>query len=906
MILHSIEVSGWRCFLENTAIGPFSDHLNVIFGPNGTGKSKLFEALQRGLMDSHVVTGQDISDIRPWGRALSPQVVIKFSSKNSEYRLTKRFLDGKFSRLERKEGDNFRPLAENKAADDFVHGLFSQESPGRGLSQRKHWGLAQVLWAPQGELGFGELTGDIIHDIHTTLGAQLTNRAAGPIEERAKVLYSEFYTHQGKVKSGKEAPPVAALQADQEKAKQERAEAIELLARAEAASRKVEDLAVQHRQLEIDAGELEKLVANARVGAERYKELKATEAIKRGELEKAEAQYRELKRRIEFIEKTKSHLGELGSSLAEIKIELPLRKKDAAETKKLAEAASVKLEKARKSSESIDLAERTAIDSKRYVDSRDNLKALGGRISKIEGAEARLSELNRRRTSLIAPDSKTIKQLRKLFEERNRTRELMEAAMLRLEISPEADARLDVIKAEELGTISLSKGENAEIKGSPEILAVIKGVARLKVSGPAVSVEEHRTALKTAEAKIDELSRAYGKADLDVLEDLFEKVTQLDGQIRDTSKEIEALCTDIDKAALRQEASRMEALISEIGKDYPGWRKKAPDPDMIKREVSETKREYNRKVKDAESEWDDAARNATSASGIQEATAIRLEDITREIKKTEQALAEATPDGEALEPLRKESSSLALAWDAAKEFLNEVKEKLEDFGGDPGETLKRHEKNLRVLQASVQKVRDDQRATEGSLDVLVSSGPYSKLVRADEHLLQIEEGIRKEKLRMGSAKLLYETLTGLKSESLAAVVRPVEEAAARLMHRISGRRVGTVSMGDKFVPSAMSPESAEYSVTLENLSGGEREQLYLSTRLALADVLAKDERLLVVLDDVLTATDTGRLARILSILEEAAARLQILILTCHPERYRSLDGAQFFDLEALIARSARI
>jgi uncharacterized protein YhaN len=65
-------------------------------------------------------------------------------------------------------------------------------------------------------------------------------------------------------------------------------------------------------------------------------------------------------------------------------------------------------------------------------------------------------------------------------------------------------------------------------------------------------------------------------------------------------------------------------------------------------------------------------------------------------------------------------------------------------------------------------------------------------------------------------------------------------------------------------------------------------------------VLAKEERQLVVLDDVLTATDAGRLARILTVLEEAAQRLQALIITCHPERYRGLDGAQFFDLEAIL------
>jgi uncharacterized protein YhaN len=89
---------------------------------------------------------------------------------------------------------------------------------------------------------------------------------------------------------------------------------------------------------------------------------------------------------------------------------------------------------------------------------------------------------------------------------------------------------------------------------------------------------------------------------------------------------------------------------------------------------------------------------------------------------------------------------------------------------------------------------------------------------------------------------------------------------------------------------------ADGPVAVGQLSGGEKEQIHLVTRLALADVLAKDERQLVVFDDILTFTDAGRLARVLKLLEEAAQRLQVLVLTCHPERYRGLGSAQFMDL----------
>ena len=77
-------------------------------------------------------------------------------------------------------------------------------------------------------------------------------------------------------------------------------------------------------------------------------------------------------------------------------------------------------------------------------------------------------------------------------------------------------------------------------------------------------------------------------------------------------------------------------------------------------------------------------------------------------------------------------------------------------------------------------------------------------------------------------------------------------------------------------------------MALNQLSGGENEQVHFATRLALADRLSAQEPQLVVFDDVLMATDPERLARILDLLEQRRERMQVLILTCHPERFEGL------------------
>ncbi|MBI4607675.1 MAG: hypothetical protein HY726_01540 [Candidatus Rokubacteria bacterium] len=70
-------------------------------------------------------------------------------------------------------------------------------------------------------------------------------------------------------------------------------------------------------------------------------------------------------------------------------------------------------------------------------------------------------------------------------------------------------------------------------------------------------------------------------------------------------------------------------------------------------------------------------------------------------------------------------------------------------------------------------------------------------------------------------------------------------------------------------------------------------------RVALAQYLAQDERMLFVLDDTLVQSDPDRQERFLVILQEAADSLQVVLLTCDPERYEGLKAARTFSLPGI-------
>jgi uncharacterized protein YhaN len=86
----------------------------------------------------------------------------------------------------------------------------------------------------------------------------------------------------------------------------------------------------------------------------------------------------------------------------------------------------------------------------------------------------------------------------------------------------------------------------------------------------------------------------------------------------------------------------------------------------------------------------------------------------------------------------------------------------------------------------------------------------------------------------------------------------------------------------------------------DDLSGGTREQLSVIVRIALAKVLARDaetDPLPLVLDDTMGWTDDARFLQMTRILRNAAKEFQIIVLTCHPERFARLQPGRTIDLE---------
>lgn len=899
MIVRSITLAHWRCFLEQVCVGPFHDGLNVIHAPNGTGKSSLFEAMRRALLDSHRVTGKDVEAVRPWGRDLAPRVTVEFVHEGIEYRITKQFIDHPHAVLERKEDGRYRPLAEGAGADEQARTLLTRNPPGRGLARIENWGLAQILWAPQGNLALTALSDDLVTNVRTMLSAQVSGEESGPIEREIERRYLEFFSPSGKLRAGKDAPRLVGLEKALEEARAALQDARRLYQDFEDTSRRVEDLRARRAHTQRYAEETAAALAAARQRAADYQKLLAEKERRAHEVKTSEIRYAQLEERIGLIRHAERELLAVRDQIAALEAEVPSKKREAQVRAKEAEKAKAALEDARRDRKAVDEAERAAEEARRFVEATGAVTEADRLLARIRAAQHAFAEQQKRRSELVAPDARTLRTVRSLLKERDDARVRLEAALITLEIAPERDGRVEVVAGEQPGTLPLAAGVPTLIQGSPEVVAVIPGLARLRAWGPAGSVEEHRRALAAAEEKVAKLTAPFGSSSIEVLEGLAEKARAIEEAMAEAKTQVQTLLAGHAVEDVVADRARHAATLAAVREAHPEWDKAPPAPSELRARAEEAKHRFVALVDEAEAQRDKAQSALVAAIGEEDALAARIRTERTAELSLKARLAEYTADGRLMEDREAELGRLAMEWDAAKACLAEAERALEAYPDDPVTVMQTLERQLENARDADRQARDNEIREEARLESLSARGAYTLMGEAEEKVTRLEDEARGQRLLMDAIRLLRETVVQCRADVIAVVTAPVEAAATRILHRIASRRLGSIRLGEAFQPCAVLPDPAGDAVEMENISGGEQEQLYLATRLALAEVLAREQRQLVVLDDVLTATDAGRLARVMTVLEEAAQRLQLLILTCHPERYRGLKEAWFFDLEAM-------
>ena len=170
-------------------------------------------------------------------------------------------------------------------------------------------------------------------------------------------------------------------------------------------------------------------------------------------------------------------------------------------------------------------------------------------------------------------------------------------------------------------------------------------------------------------------------------------------------------------------------------------------------------------------------------------------------------------------------------------------------------------------------------SAQGALSQVGGQRIEEQAAQAKEALAALARREHELEVEYGGWKLLRETLEEAEREDAIhlgeGLVGPVSERMAAL----TGGRYSGIGIGPQLDATGIRLGGEERKIV--DVSVGTREQIALLLRLAIAEALGS----FIVLDDHLTQSDPARMAWIRNLLGEAARKIQVVVMTCHPQAY---------------------
>ncbi|MBV9397064.1 MAG: AAA family ATPase [Bryobacterales bacterium] len=901
MILHSARVENYKGIRGPLEVS-FNPHLpNLLEGPNGAGKSTLVEAIQCALIENHNTAGASAEQMRPRETALAPAIAVVFEQGGTVYRISKTFLDSPKALLERRRPDGaFDGIAKGRAADEQARdmlrsqGARSKEKPGERL------GTFSILCGSQNQQELPELSGNALTDIREMLGAQVSGKQGDAFEKAIGKKYFSLWTPGGKPKKGH----LTEIQEQLAKARLEREQSREIMQKIamhetaaltwrEQSQEKLKRL----QAAQTEAGDLAPV-------AQRMVDLRAQRVPAVSRKDAADANYKLLRVQIDRL----MEAGKKKRSCEDARPELEEAERSARGELELAiqgaAAARQEWEAASRHDPELEAAESRLERAVVFVSLAKELLAIQSRLRRASEASVRKLALEGELAALNAPDRARWAEIQSAGQAFDEARLNVEAFELRLDLAAERDLAVDVIAGEPAGEVRVATGHTVTARGDGQVKIHLPGIATLTISGPAGDAPEWRARLGNRREELNALLAAYG---ISAWQELSERVRQQDAlsaEIALADAEYRAALGVDTAAELSEQAHTLETQQREIFAAEPSWGAASPDLQGLKNELSKTKTGRAQAQADAMVKWQaaegrrgEAERAAGFATAVREANENSLAAAVSDLRTLE-------ADGKTMTERLDELSNRRRECESAEESVKNIDAEMAALPADAPDRLEAVHKRINQLESEIQSAREAYKQDEASARALLQQGPYTSLASAEELVKQLEDDEAGEKLRLESIRRLKTAIEEAKAKALAGISEPVERRAAAILERIAGRPFARIQLGDGMEVKSVRPNGCEGAAPVDDMSAGEKEQIYFATRLALAEVMSEAERQTLVLDDPLVNTDPDRLLRILELINEKSDRLQFVILSCHPERYVDLPGAVARHIEKLESAEA--
>lgn len=555
----------------------------------------------------------------------------------------------------------------------------------------------------------------------------------------------------------------------------------------------------------------------------------------------------------------------------------------AAEVAEIAQAAAGQARNALQENQArVEAARR---DVQRLAD-RDEADRIAARLAIIETAQRDLERMQDELAE-IRLTGEGMRAIESAHTTVDAVRAQVESASAHIELVAKADVEVRV--GGEAVTLAAGGAWTASVSAETAIEVPDLLTARLVPGTPA---SETRAKLDAAQNALEAALRACGVGDVDEARTLDQRRQQLITTRDRLSAIVEALTGD-------DSADRLRTRLAELNAGQPNVAELLEaDASAARAELDAATAAQKGAIADCERHRKVAEEAAKRLGECETRATVLREKLTG--ARAELALARERLEGQRTtvgdDELAVRAQAHADEALRAAALVAELSEELTRAAPDAvSAALQDATRRADALSAGHDEVADELREVSTRLKVYGTEGRKGKLDDAEterEHALAEYARVQR---RARAAELLRSVIARHRDSTRLRYVDPFRGEVERL---------GRMVFGDSFeveVDSALricTRTLAGRTVPYDSLSGGAKEQLGIVARLASAALVAKEDSVPVVIDDALGFTDPDRLVKIGAVFNAVGGDGQVIVLTCSPQRYAAVDGAQHIALTA--------
>jgi chromosome segregation ATPase len=858
----------------------FGRQLTLIAGANESGKSTLVEALHKALFLRATATGRGVEELRSRLHAGLPEVEIRFEAEAETWRLRKRFAGASGTCQLSNAGGIALSGAE---AEEQLARLLGFQAPveGRRITQLpERWAH---LWVRQGEAGLNPFSGNQDRYDHQRLVEQLQHHGSqNPLEsgldrqvlEQIQQQVAALYTATGKVKAGS---PLAEAQ----RRSQEAAAALAL------AQQQVSDLEAAMEQWRSINERLETIERQQRPALQRELQLQQQTQLLQAQLDPLLQQQKE--RQQLLLQQQQEH-AELQQLQLLLKTEQELQLQDDTLRQQLqtqAQQAQLALQERAQRQELLQrLLDRHQLN--------DEARQLREHQQQLQGLQEQAETLKQQLAALPEITAEQVRQLRQAEQGLAQATARCDAMAAGLEVvaadqpirlngealTPGERRRLETAAQLEVGAgvrIQISPGGGQALPQALEQqqhcrqqLEQLQQQLRLSSSDQAETIERQRQGLERELANLRQAAKAIPWAGLQQrLDQLEPRRQQLNNSLAGQGPLLEALAEELG-------VSHVEDLDpTQLRSTQESERQQSNEHSRALERSQQQLRSLEQSQRSRQSQLEQRRQRSGQLEGSLQVLGERLQQLN----STQPGTTDLHGQQQQLQALRHELGQLHAARGS----------------GHQGQALETAAAQLEALDLEKDRLLSQRGQAQQRTQSLGASNPLAELEQRQVAWEEAEAERHALEQRGQALRLLLDRFHSAQSNLANRYSEPLRAAIAPYLAALADEPQQPL-LG--FDPQQgfhnLQLRQGDEAFAFERLSGGMREQLAATVRLAMAEVLkpAYADVLPLVFDDAFTNSDRERQLGLRRMLERGMEHgIQIVLLTCHPSDYTALLGA---------------